>query len=50
VSYELAGDRYEAHGVTVLTLIGTRIARITAFNDPSLVSTFGLAPALRVSG
>jgi RNA polymerase sigma-70 factor (ECF subfamily) len=50
VSYELVGGRYEAHGVTVLTLIGPRIARITAFNDPSLVPTFGLAPALRASG
>jgi RNA polymerase sigma-70 factor (TIGR02960 family) len=51
VSYELAGDgRYEAHGVTVLTLIGTRIARITAFNDPGLVPAFGLASALTASG
>jgi hypothetical protein len=42
-----AGDgRYEAYGVQVLTLIGARISRITAFNDPSLVPTFGLAPAL----
>jgi RNA polymerase sigma-70 factor (ECF subfamily) len=40
------GGRYEAYGVQVLTLIGARIARITAFNDPSLVPTFGLAPAL----
>jgi RNA polymerase sigma-70 factor (TIGR02960 family) len=38
--------RYEAHGVEVLTLIGDRIARITAFNDASLVPTFGLAPTL----
>ena len=38
--------RYEAHGVEVLTLIGDRIARITAFNDASLVPTFGLARAL----
>jgi RNA polymerase sigma-70 factor (ECF subfamily) len=46
VEYEHAGDgRYEAHGVQVLTLIGARIARITAFNDPSLVPTFGHAPA-----
>ncbi|WP_285487420.1 sigma-70 family RNA polymerase sigma factor [Amycolatopsis taiwanensis] len=45
VLYERAGDgRYEAHGVQVLTLIGSRIARITSFNDPGLVSTFGLAP------
>ena len=47
VAYEHAGDgRYEAHGVEVLTLIGDRIARITAFNDPTLVPAFGLAPAL----
>ena len=37
--------RYEAHGIQVLTLIGARIARITAFNDPSLVPTFDLANA-----
>ena len=44
VVYERAGDgRYEAHGVQVLTLIGARIARITAFNDPGLVPVFGLA-------
>jgi RNA polymerase sigma-70 factor (ECF subfamily) len=45
----LRGDRgrYEAHGVQVLTLIGAWIARITAFNDPTLVSTFGRPPALR---
>jgi len=47
VVYQRAGEgRYEAYGVQVLTLIGTRIARITAFNDPGLVPTFGLAPAL----
>jgi RNA polymerase sigma-70 factor (TIGR02960 family) len=47
VVYQHAGEgRYEAYGVQVLTLIGARIARITAFNDPSLVPTFGLAPAL----
>jgi RNA polymerase sigma-70 factor (TIGR02960 family) len=47
VIYERAGDgRYEAYGVQVLTLIGPRISRITAFVDPSLVPTFGLAPAL----
>ncbi|MER5295987.1 sigma-70 family RNA polymerase sigma factor [Streptomyces pharetrae] len=38
--------RYEAYGVHVLTLTGDRIARITAFNDPSLVPAFGLPPAL----
>jgi hypothetical protein len=47
VAYERTrAGRYEAHGVEVLTLIGDRIARITAFNDASLVPTFGLAPAL----
>ncbi|HEU5028873.1 MAG TPA: RNA polymerase subunit sigma-70 [Spirillospora sp.] len=43
-----AGGRYEAYGVQVLTLIGSRVARITSFNDPSLVPTFGLAPALTI--
>jgi len=45
VVYRRAGDgRYEAYGAQVLTLIGARIARITAFNDPSLVPAFGLEP------
>jgi RNA polymerase sigma-70 factor (ECF subfamily) len=47
VVYARAGEaRYEAYGVQVLTLIGARISRITAFNDPGLVPTFGLAPTL----
>jgi RNA polymerase sigma-70 factor (ECF subfamily) len=47
VAYERTAEgRYQAYGVQVLTLIGPRIARITAFNDPSLVPTFGQAPAL----
>jgi RNA polymerase sigma-70 factor (ECF subfamily) len=37
---------YEAYGIQVLTLIGPRIARITAFIDPTLLPTFGMAPAL----
>jgi RNA polymerase sigma-70 factor (ECF subfamily) len=40
-----ANGRFEPHGIQVLTLIGPRIARITAFNDPSLVPTFGLEHA-----
>jgi RNA polymerase sigma-70 factor (ECF subfamily) len=45
VAYQRAGDgRYEAYGIQVLTVVGGRIARITAFNDPSLVPIF--APAL----
>lgn len=47
VGYEHAGDGgYDAHGVQVLTLIGDRVARITAFNDPGLVPAFGMAPVL----
>jgi RNA polymerase sigma-70 factor (ECF subfamily) len=42
VHEHVADGRYEAHGIHVLTLMGTRIARITAFNDPSLVPTFEL--------
>lgn len=46
VEYERGADgRYEPHGVQVVTLIGARIARITAFNDPALVPTFH--PAFR---
>ncbi|MEV6481445.1 sigma-70 family RNA polymerase sigma factor [Streptomyces sp. NPDC051576] len=47
VVYQHTGKgHYEAYGVQVLTLIGDRIARITAFNDPNLVPTFGLTSAL----
>jgi RNA polymerase sigma-70 factor (ECF subfamily) len=47
VAYERTGDgRYKGRGVEVLTLTGPRIARITAFHDPGLVPTFGLAPVL----
>jgi RNA polymerase sigma-70 factor (ECF subfamily) len=47
LQYEhVGGGRYEAHGVQVLTLIGAKIARITAFNDPALVPAFGGAAVL----
>jgi RNA polymerase sigma-70 factor (ECF subfamily) len=47
IAYQRAPDGgYQAYGVQVLTLLGGRIARITAFNDPSLVPTFGAATAL----
>jgi RNA polymerase sigma-70 factor (ECF subfamily) len=50
IAYERAGSgRFEAHGVTVLTLVGGQIARITAFNDPSLVPTFGGATPRRAN-
>ena len=40
-----AGDVYQGYGIQVLTLRDRLIARITAFNDPTLVPTFG-APAV----
>ncbi|HEV7649845.1 MAG TPA: RNA polymerase subunit sigma-70 [Actinophytocola sp.] len=40
--------RFEAHGIQVLTLTGPRIARITAFNDPSLVPTFDLSHEAKI--
>ncbi|WP_285630461.1 sigma-70 family RNA polymerase sigma factor [Actinoallomurus iriomotensis] len=47
VIYERTGDGgYEAYGIQVLTLVGTRISRITAFMNPDLVPIFGLAPEL----
>ena len=47
VVYRRAADGgYDAYGVQVLTMTGARIARITSFNDPSLVPVFGFAPRL----
>ncbi|WP_410676303.1 RNA polymerase subunit sigma-70 [Amycolatopsis sp. cmx-4-68] len=44
LEYERTGaGRFEAHGIQVLTLTGARIARITAFNDASLVPAFAAA-------
>ena len=41
--YKRAPDgSFRAHGLDVLSLVGGRIARIVAFNDPTLVATFGL--------
>lgn len=48
VTYERAADgRYVPHGIQVLTLIGDRIARITAFNDPGLVAAFEVSRPVR---
>jgi RNA polymerase sigma-70 factor (ECF subfamily) len=33
---------FRAHGLDVLSIVGGRIARIVAFNDATLVATFGL--------
>jgi RNA polymerase sigma-70 factor (ECF subfamily) len=37
---------YRAHAIQVLTLTGSRVARIVSFNDAGLVTTFGLPQAL----
>jgi hypothetical protein len=47
VAYRHTGDgRHEGCGIQVLTVIGARVSRITAFNDPRPVPAFGLSPAL----
>ena len=33
---------YRAHSICVLTIAGSRVARVTSFNDPSLFGAFGL--------
>jgi len=38
---------YRAHAVQVLTLAGSRVARIVSFNDPGLLTKFGLPQVLR---
>jgi RNA polymerase sigma-70 factor, ECF subfamily len=41
--YRRAPDgSFRAHGLDVLSLVGGRIARIVAFNDPTVVAKFGL--------
>jgi RNA polymerase sigma-70 factor (ECF subfamily) len=50
IAYQHTGEgRHEPYGIQVLTLAGSRIARITAFNDPGLVPTFASTsvPGLR---
>ncbi len=37
---------YRAHGICVLTIAASRIIRVTSFNDPGLVATFGLPQAV----
>jgi RNA polymerase sigma-70 factor (TIGR02960 family) len=49
-AYELGTDGvYRPHGLHVLTLIGGRVARITAFNDASLVAAAGMTQSARRS-
>jgi RNA polymerase sigma-70 factor (ECF subfamily) len=33
---------YRAHSICVLTIAASRVARVTAFNDPGLFAAFGL--------
>jgi RNA polymerase sigma-70 factor, ECF subfamily len=44
--YTPDGDSWVAHSVDVLALRGDRIERITAFNDPGMVSMLGLPTRL----
>jgi RNA polymerase sigma-70 factor (TIGR02960 family) len=49
VAYGKEGDeKYHAHGIHVLTFIGERISRITAFNDADLVAHFRMVSILEV--
>jgi RNA polymerase sigma-70 factor (ECF subfamily) len=41
---------YRAHGIMVLTIAASLVARTTMFMDPALLATFGLPPALPASG
>ena len=40
---------YRAHGIQVLTLAGTGVARIVSFNDPGLFPAFGMPAKLSAS-
>ncbi len=44
------GGVYHAHAVLVLTVTGTGIARIVAFQDPGLFGSFGLSQEYRAAG
>src|SRR6201993_175281 len=37
---------YRAHSICVLTIAASRVARVTAFNDPGLFAAFGLPQAV----
>jgi RNA polymerase sigma-70 factor (ECF subfamily) len=48
--YQRAPDSsFRASGLDVLSLVGGRIARIVAFNDPTLVAKFGLPETITES-
>jgi len=37
---------YRAHAIQVFSAAASHITRITSFNDPALLATFGLPPVL----
>jgi RNA polymerase sigma-70 factor (ECF subfamily) len=49
-TYRRGPERFDAYGIQVLTLGDGAIARIRAFNDPSLVPLFGLPAVLPPGG
>jgi RNA polymerase sigma-70 factor (ECF subfamily) len=45
-SYLRDGDGYRAHAICVLTVTGTQVSRMVAFNDPGLFAVFGFPSRL----
>jgi RNA polymerase sigma-70 factor (ECF subfamily) len=41
---------YRAHGIQVLTVVASRVARVTSFNDPGLLAIFGLPHTVPAAG
>jgi RNA polymerase sigma-70 factor (ECF subfamily) len=37
---------YRAHAIQVLTITASHLTRVTSFNDPRLLATFGLPQAV----
>jgi hypothetical protein len=37
---------YRAHAIQVFTVAASHITRVTSFNDPGLLATFGLPPVV----
>jgi RNA polymerase sigma-70 factor, ECF subfamily len=41
---------YRAHSICVLTVAASRVTRVTSFNDPGLLTTFGLPQVVPAAG
>ena len=39
-----------AHSICVLTVAASRVTRVTSFNDPGLLTTFGLPQVVPATG